>query len=340
MKTGIGQRALGNSTNVKVFSFALLALLLALGVLAQAEPAGKAPRIGYLAQRNSPTPATPDRGAEAFQQGLRELGYVEGKSITVEYRYGEGSEERLNSQIAELIQLKVELIVTPGISVVRAVQNMTKTIPIVMVITTDPVAAGLVESLARPGGNITGLTRLTTELSGKRLEVFKEAVPSLSIVGVLRDAQTTAFRGYEIAAAEQKLQFRLLDVRNPKPDIDGAFQLAVKQRVDGIVAVSGPLTLSHQQRIAELLVEHRLPSMHERREEVEAGELMSYSAFDSESFRRTAFYVDKILKGAKPAELPIERPMKFELVINLKTAKQIGLTIPPNVLARADRVIR
>ena len=149
MKTGIGQRALGNSTNVKVFSFALLALLLALGVLAQAEPAGKAPRIGYLAQRNSPTPATPDRGAEAFQQGLRELGYIEGKSITVEYRYGDGSEERLNSQIAELIQLKVKLIVTPGISVVRAVQNMTKTIPIVMVITTDPVAAGLVESLAR-----------------------------------------------------------------------------------------------------------------------------------------------------------------------------------------------
>jgi putative ABC transport system substrate-binding protein len=165
-------------------------------------------------------------------------------------------------------------------------------------------------------------------------------VPKLSVLGVLRDATNTNLREYETAAIAQKLQFQLLDVRNPNPDLDGAFQLAAKQRVNGIVAVSGPLTLSHRQRIAELLIKHRLPSMHERREEVEAGGLMSYSALDADSFRRAAIYVDKILKGAKPADLPIERPMRFEFVINLKTAKQIGVTIPPTVLARADRVIR
>jgi putative ABC transport system substrate-binding protein len=177
-------------------------------------------------------------------------------------------------------------------------------------------------------------------LSGKRLELFKEAVPTLSLVGVLRDTSTTAFRGYEIAARELKIQLRPLDVTNPQPDLDEAFQMATRLRVNGVVAVSGPLTLSHRQRIAELLVKNRLPSMHERNEEVIAGGLMSYSALDTESFRRAAIYVDKILKGAKPADLPVEQPTKFEFVINLKTAKQIGLTIPPDVLARADRVIR
>jgi putative ABC transport system substrate-binding protein len=324
----------------KVTVLTLSALLYAFCYSASAQQPQKIPRIGYLAQRNKPTPTTPDSGAEAFQHGLQDLGYVDGKNLLVEYRYGEGSEERLRAHMAELLQLKVELIVTPGISVVRAVQRATKTVPIVMVITTDPVAAGLVESLARPGGNITGLTRLTTELSGKRLELFKETIPKLSSVGVLRDATTTTIRAYESTAVEQKIQFHLLDVRNPQPDLDGAFQLAAKLRVNGVVAVSGPLTLSHRQRIAVLLVKHQLPSMHERREEVEAGGLMSYSALDTESFRRAAIYVDKILKRAKPADLPVERPMKFEFVINLKTAKQIGVTIPPNLLARADRVIR
>jgi len=318
----------------------LCVLLLALSFAAEAQQNAHVPRIGYLAQRSQPSMTTPDRGAEAFQQGLRDLGYVIGKNLLVEYRYGEGSEERLKAHITELLRLKVELIVTPGISVVQAVQHATTSVPIVMVITTDPVAAGLVQSLARPGGNITGVTRLTTELGGKRLELFKEAVPNLSSIGILRDATTTTFRTYESAALEQKMQFYMLDVRNPQPDLDGAFQLANKVRVNGIIAVSGPLTLSHRKRIAELLVKHRLPSMHERSEEVEGGGLISYSALDTESFRRAAIYVDKILRGAKPVDLPVERPMKFELVINLKTAQQIGVTIPPNVLARADRVIK
>jgi ABC-type uncharacterized transport system substrate-binding protein len=318
----------------------LAVLLLASFNLVEAQQPPKVPRIGYLAQRNKPTPTTPDPAVEAFQQGLRDLDYVEGKNLFMEYRYGEGSEERLLSHVSELLQLKVDLIVSPAFQAVRAAQQATKTLPIVMVVTVDPVATGLVKSLALPGGNITGLTRLTSELSGKRLELFKEAVPTLSLVGVLRDTSTTAFRGYEIAARELKIQLRPLDVTNPQPDLDNAFQMAVKLRVNGVVAVSGPLTLSHRQRIAELLVKNRLPSMHERNEEVTAGGLMSYSAVDTESFRRAAIYVDKILKGTKPADLPVEQPTKFEFVINLKTAKQIGLTIPPNVLARADRVIR
>jgi ABC-type uncharacterized transport system substrate-binding protein len=318
----------------------LAVLLLASFNLVEAQQPPKVPRIGYLAQRNKPTPTTPDPAVEAFQQGLRDLDYVEGKNLFMEYRYGEGSEERLLSHVSELLQLKVDLIVSPAFQAVRAAQQATKTLPIVMVVTVDPVATGLVKSLALPGGNITGLTRLTSELSGKRLELFKEAVPTLSLVGVLRDTSTTAFRGYEIAARELKIQLRPLEVTNPQPDLDNAFQMAVKLRVNGVVAVSGPLTLSHRQRIAELLVKNRLPSMHERNEEVTAGGLMSYSAVDTESFRRAAIYVDKILKGTKPADLPVEQPTKFEFVINLKTAKQIGLTIPPNVLARADRVIR
>jgi len=318
----------------------LAVLLLASFNLVEAQQPPKVPRIGYLAQRNKPTPTTPDPAVEAFQQGLRDLRYVEGKNLVMEYRYGEGREERLLSHVSELLQLKVDLIVSPAFQAIRAAQQATKTLPIVMVVTVDPVATGLVKSLALPGGNITGLTRLTSELSGKRLELFKEAVPTLSLVGVLRDTSTTAFRGYEIAARELKIQLRPLDVTNRQPDLDNAFQMAVKLRVNGVVAVSGPLTLSHRQRIAELLVKNRLPSMHERNEEVIAGGLMSYSAVDTESFRRAAIYVDKILKGTKPADLPVEQPTKFEFVINLKTAKQIGLTIPPNVLARADRVIR
>jgi ABC-type uncharacterized transport system substrate-binding protein len=318
----------------------LAVLLLASFNLVEAQQPPKVPRIGYLAQRNKPTPTNPDPAVEAFQQGLRDLDYVEGKNLFMEYRYGEGSEERLLSHVSELLQLKVDLIVSPAFQAVRAAQQATKTLPIVMVVTVDPVATGLVKSLALPGGNITGLTRLTSELSGKRLELFKEAVPTLSLVGVLRDTSTTAFRGYEIAARELKIQLRPLDVTNPQPDLDNAFQMAVKLRVNGVVAVSGPLTLSHRQRIAELLVKNRLPSMHERNEEVIAGGLMSYSAVDTESFRRAAIYVDKILKGAKPADLPVEQPTKFEFVINLKTAKQIAVTIPPNVLARADKVIK
>ena len=264
--------------------FLTCAMLFALGFSAEAQQARKIPRIGYLAQRNKPTATTPDPVAEAFEQGLRGLGYAVGKNLLVEYRYGVGSEDRLQTNIAELLQLKVDLIVSPSSSVVRAVQQATKTLPIVMVVTIDPVAVGLIESLARPGGNITGVSRLTNELSGKRLELFKEAVPALSLVGVLKDkdVSTTAITGYEIAARDLKIQLQALDVKIPQADLDGVFKMAAKLRVNGVIAVSGALTLSHRQRIAELLLKNKLPSMHERSEEVAAGGLMSYTGNDAE----------------------------------------------------------
>ena len=304
--------------------------------------AGKVPRIGYRAQRNPPpTPTTPDPAADAFQKGLLDLGYVEGKNILVEYRYARGtSEDRIQDLVAEIVQLKVDVLVSPSTSVIRAAKQATKMIPVVMVITADPVETGLVVSLARPGGNVTGVTRLTDELSGKRLELLKETIPKLSRVGLLLDANVATFKDYEIAASALNLQVQSLRIRSSNPDLEGAFKAAAKGRVSAIVTVSGGLTVGHRNRIAELAIINRLASMHERDEFVEAGGLMSYSSIDSESFRRAAYYVDKILKGAKPAELPVEQPTKFEMVINLKTAQQIGLTIPPNVLARADRVIR
>jgi len=324
----------------KVFCVALYAMLLTLSFPVDAQQPQKIPRIGYLAQRNTPTPTTPDPAADAFQQGLRDLGYLEGKTILVEYRYAEGSEDRLRALVAELVQLKAEVIVSPTFQAIRVAKQATKAIPIVMVVTVDPVAAGLIDSLARPGGNVTGVTRLTRELSGKRLELVKEVLPTVSHVGVLRDAEATAFKDYEIPARALKIKLQSLDVRNPKVDFEEAFQIAVKRHVDALVVVSGALSLSYRKQIADLAIKNRLPSMHERSEEVEAGGLMSYSADNHESFRRAAIFVDKILKGAKPADLPVEQPMKFELVINLKTANQIGLTIPPNVLARADKVIK
>ncbi len=324
----------------RVLGIALNAMLFALCFSVEAQQSIKIPRIAYLAQRNKPTTAIPDPAADAFQQGLRDLGYVEGKNILVEYGYAEGSEERLRALVAELVQLQVEVIVSPTFQGIRAVKQASKTIPIVMVVTVDPVASGLIDSLPRPGGNVTGVTRLTRELSGKRLELLKEVVPTVSHVGVLRDADATEFKDYETPARALKIKLQPLDVRSPKIDFEEAFQIAVKRRVNALVVVSGALSLSHRKRIADFAIKNRLPSMHERGEEVEAGGLMSYSGDDAESFRRAAVYVDKILKGAKPADLPVEQPKKFEFVINLKTAKQIGLTIPPNVLARADKVIK
>ena len=319
----------------------LMLLILAAVDTVEAQQATKIPRIGYLATRNIPTSTTPDPAADAFQQGLRELGYVQGKNILVEYRYARGtSEDRIQDLVAEIVQLKVDVLVSPATSVIRAAKQATKMIPIVMVITADPVETGLVASLARPGGNVTGVTRLTDELSGKRLELLKETIPKLSRVGLLLDANVATFKDYEIAASALNLQLQSLRIRSPNPDFEGVFQAAAKDRVSAIVTVSGGLTIGHRNCIAELAIINRLASMHERNEFVEAGGLMSYSSLDSESYRRAAYYVDRILKGAKPADLPVEQPTKFELVINLKTAKQIGVTIPPNVLARADRVIR
>ncbi len=324
----------------KIRTLVFGAMLLAFSFPAQAQQAQKIPRIGYLAQRKSPTSATPDPAADAFKQGLRELGYVEGKNILLEYRYAGGSADPLPGLVAELVQLKVDVLVSPVFPAIRAAKQATKTIPIVMVTTQDPVATGLVDSLARPGGNVTGLTRLTRELSGKRLELLKELAPKVSHVGVLWDADSPRFKDYETAARALKIQLQTLEVRSPKPDFEGAFQAAAKGRVGALVTVSGGLTLSYPKRIADLAIKNRLPSMHERNEFVEAGGLMSYSTNDADLFRRAAVYVDKILKGTKPADLPVEQPTKFELVINLKAAKQIGLTIPPDVLARADKVIK
>jgi putative ABC transport system substrate-binding protein len=235
------------------------------------------------------------------------------------------------------------LVVSTG-PTIRAAKQATKTIPIVIVTTEDPVAAGLIDSLARPGGNITGLTRLTRELSGKRLELLKEIVPTISRVGVLWDANVTtpgsALKDYETAAPALKLRLQSLEVRGPKPDLEGAFKAAAKGRANALVTILNPLLNRYQKQIADLAIKHRLPSMFESNYYVEAGGLMSYATDDAANFRRAATYVDKILKGAKPADLPVEQPTKFEFVINLKTAKQIGLTIPPNVLARADKVIK
>jgi putative ABC transport system substrate-binding protein len=246
--------------------------------------------------------------------------------------------------VNELVQLNVDILVVPTRTAVRTAREATKTIPIVMVIQEDPVATGLVDSLAHPGGNITGLSRLQRELSGKRLELLKEAVPRISRVGVLWDAdnQTAAigFKEYEAAARALKIQLQSLDVRYSNPDYVEAFQIAAKVRANALVTITSTLLFHQQKEIIELARKNRLPSMFEGSTWVEAGGLMSYSTNDREVFRRAATYVDKILKGAKPADLPVEQPMKFELVINLKTAKQIGITITPNVLARADRVIR
>jgi putative ABC transport system substrate-binding protein len=325
----------------EIFVLTLSAMVFVLCEYAEAQPAAKIPRVGFLQRRAAPTPANPDPLADAFRQGLRELGYIEGKNIVIEHRYGEGSEERLPGLVAELVKLKVDLLVIPSSQGIRAAKQTTTTIPIVMVTPADPVAAGFIDSLARPGGNITGITRLTRDLSGKRLGLLKEAVPKISRVGILTGTTTTGIEDFEAAArALKKITIQSLEVRGPNPDFDGAFQAAVKGRVNALITIRDAVTASYLKRIADLAIKHRLPSMNEDIPYVEAGGLMSYSASDADQFRRAAIFVDKILKGAKPADLPVEQPTKFEFVINLKTAKQIGLTIPPNVLARADKVIR
>ena len=329
---------------IKSFVWLFASLLPITGSIANAQQAAKVPRIGYLTGTREPTPDAPDANRDAFRQGLRDLGYIEGKNIQVEYRYLEAKEDRVPILWAELLQLKVNVLVSPHISSVRAAKLASKTIPIVMVINQDPVATGLVDSLARPGGNVTGVTRLTRELSGKRLELFKEMVPRASRVGILLDADTTtarnSYKDYEAAARALKLTPQSIEVRSSSPDFEKAFQTAAKGRVSALITLRNPLLIDNRKRIAELAIQNRLPSMSEGRVFVEAGILASYSSDENDSFRRAATYVDKILKGAKPADLPVEQPTKFEFVINLKTAKQIGLTIPPNVLARADRVIR
>jgi len=341
--------------NRKVFGIALCALLFALRFPVEAQQPAKVPRIGYVSaggDSQTPGPLTelkdewqlPLFHLKAFQQGLRDLGYIEGKNILVEFRYAEGKLDRIPGLVAELVQLNVDVLVVGVLTAFRAAKQATKTIPIVMATNLDPVATGLVDSLARPGGNITGLTGLARELGGKRLELLKEAVPGMSRVGVLWDADAPesaiGFKEYEAAAGALKIQLQSLEVRGPNPDLDGAFQTAPKGRANALITIRNFRLNRYPKRIADLAIKNRLPSMCEGSQYVEAGGLMSYSANDADQWRRAATYVDKILKGEKPADLPVEQPKKFEFIINLKTAKQIGLTIPPNVLARADKVIK
>jgi putative ABC transport system substrate-binding protein len=300
------------------------------------------PRIGFVSGAGDPS--NPGPTVEAFRQGLRDRGYNEGKNILVEYRYAEGQRDRGPSLVSELAQLKVDVLVLLTLPSVRAAKEATKTIPIVMVLAVDPVETGIVDSLARPGGNVTGIATLQRELSGKRLELLKEAVPAMSRAGVLREADAPgsaiSFKEYEAAARTLKVRLQALEVRGPEPDLEKIFQLAAKGRAQALITIRNPLLRRYTRRIAELAIKNRFPSIHDGSESVEAGGLMSYGVNDAENFKRAAYYVDRILKGTKPADLPVEQPMKFDLIFNLKTATQIGVTIPQSVLFRASRVIK
>jgi putative ABC transport system substrate-binding protein len=338
MKPGIRHQALGTNKRVKLVAFALCAMLCALSFPVEAQQPKKVPRIGFVSAGNLDRPGTQ---VEAFRQALNEVGYTEGKNILVEYRHISGRTDQIPRLVTELVQQKVDVLVLRAQPSIRAAKQATKTIPIVMVTTQDPVAAGFITSLAKPGGNITGVTTLQRELSGKRLELLKEVLPGISRVAALMNATSiNDFKMYEAPARNLKIQLQSVGVRGPNPDLEEAFQAAIKARAGALIAISNAVLNSHAEKIAELAIKNRLPSVCEQSDYVEAGGLMSYSADEAASYKRAAIYVDKILKGAKPADLPVEQATEFELVINLNTAKQIGLTIPPNVLARADRVIK
>jgi len=302
------------------------------------EPAGKVPRIGFL---STAAHSSLSSRLEAFHQGLHELGLIEGKSIAIEYRSAEGKPDRLPELAAELVRLKVDCIVTAGETPTHAAKQATSTIPIIMTTVGDPVGLGFVASLARPGGNITGLSTYSTDLAGKRLELLKETILKLSRVAIVSDPRSLAAEVKETEAAARllKVQLIFLEVQN-LDDLENAFRSIARSRVDAIVIGAGGFFNTNQRRLVELAAKHRLPGMYIEQEFVLAGGLMTYATSIPALYRRAATYVDKILKGAKPADLPVEQPTKFEFVINLKAAKQIGLTLPPNVLARADRVIR
>jgi putative ABC transport system substrate-binding protein len=327
-----------------VISFALIALFSALCASAEAQQPKKVHRIGYLSAGNLTCESI---RAEAIRLALRDLGYIEGQNIAFEYRYAEGKPDRFQALAAELVGLKVDIIVVGGGNrIVPAAKNATKTIPIVMTSAgIDPVGAGLVESLARPGGNVTGITNLSRELGGKRLELLKEAVPKIARVAVLYDPanQPSLHEVKELLPADAralKLTIQPWEIR-AVDDFEKVFAALNKQRPDGLYAVvAGGLMRPNEKRIAGFAFKSQLPSVYGGRESVEAGGLMSYGSDIADSYRRVAYFVDRILKGAKPADLPVEQPTKFELVINLKTAKQISVIIPPDLLARATRIIR
>ena len=324
----------------KIVSWLLATALLTTAPPIAAQQPTKVPRIGFLGASSASVLAA---RIEAFRQGLRDLGYVEGKNIVIEWRSAEGKLDRLPALAAELVRLKVDVIVTTGPAPTRPAKEATSTIPIVMAFDNDPVGNGFVASLARPGGNITGLSTLAPEISGKQLEVLKEIVPRLSRVAVLGSSTTPgnaqSLKETELAAGAFGVKVQYLDVRDPK-DIDTAFRATGKGRADAILVLTSPVFNPYRTEIADLAVKNRLPAIYSTPEFVEDGGLMTYGVSLTDLYRRAATYVDKILKGAKPVDLPVEQPTKFEFIINLKAAKQIGLTIPPNVLVRADKVIK
>ena len=324
----------------KILVWLLAAVLLANLSPAEAQQQPKVPRVGFLI---ASSPSATSARIEAFRQGLRELGYVEGKNIAIEHHYAEGKLDRIPDLAAELVRLKVDIIFSTGPQSTRAAKEATSTIPIVMGFDNDPVSNGFVASLARPGGNITGMSTLAPEISGKQLELLKEVVPKLSRVIVFgtstQPGNAQALKEIELAAGALGVKFQFFDILGPK-DIEPAFGTTGKGRADAVLVLNSPVFNSQRAQTTELAVRNRVPTIYWATEFVEAGGLMTYSVSFTDLFRRAATYVDKILKGAKPADLPVEQPKKFELIVNLKAAKQIGLTIPPNVLARADIVIR
>ena len=316
--------------------FLVVLIVFALCFPAEAQQPNKIPRIGVLLGRDVPR-------LKSFRQGMRDLGYIEDKNILIEYRFTKGNPDRISALTAELVDKKVDLILTEGTATARVIQQVTVVTPIVLAVSGDPVAGGVAASLARPGGNVTGLSMISPEVSGKRLEILKEAAPKISSIGVLWDRVVPEnifdFRTTEVAAQAIRLKVESLEVRRPA-DLETNFSLALRRRISALIVIGGGVTNSEEERILAFEVKNRLPAMHELLTSAESGGLMAYGVNLADMFRRAAKYVDKILKGAKPADLPVEQPTKFEFVINLKTAKQIGLTIPQSVLYRADKVIR
>lgn len=328
-------------TTRAVLFAAVVLLLLAAPLVGGAQPAGKVPRIGYLSPLS---PAAEASRREAFRQGLEELGYREGQNIAIEYRWAEGKLDRQEHLAAELVRLKVDVILAGGGNhTVRAAKKATASIPIVMALGDDSVASGLVASLARPGGNVTGLNTLTGELAAKRLELLREVLPSIQRVAVLWNPavpeRALELKNIQLAARTLRIEIQSLEVRSLE-DLDGTFKVMATGRAEALVILPDPVTNTHRAKIIEFATKRRVPTMFTQRPPVDAGGLVSYGTNFEELFRRAAFYVDKILRGTKPAELPVQEPTRFELVINMKTAKALGLTIPPSLLFRADQLIQ
>jgi putative ABC transport system substrate-binding protein len=320
----------------------IVTFLFAYAYLAEAQKSVEIPRVGFVHSAGTPTNPLPQ--FDAFRVGLQDLGYVEGKNILIDARYAEGRLDRMPALVNDLVQQKVDVIVAPNNVVIQAAKKATKTIPIVMVSSVDPVEAGYVESFARPGRNITGLANLGRDLSAKRVELLKELLPKMSRVGILWDADgpgpAIAFKEYEEAAQAFKLELRSLEVRGPKPDLEKAFLAAKAARAEALIVVRNPLMGRHAKQVFELTTKSRLASMTEEGQYVDAGGLISYGANAADLYRRAAGYVVEILKGAKPGELPVKLPSKFEIFINLKTAEKIGVVMPQHLLVQADKVIK